>query len=385
MSNHAIERKPVPLSSSEVPPPPPKSEKRVHFAAWTESEGGPSAIPPTIPPIGIISSLRLPSPAPPQRPPTPTEYLEVPYPPDTLDPESDVLALNIPSTPLSPHPESHLAFPTAPSELDAEARARKKHIFAAATNLSNGITQLEVRLGGVDLSPGLRQQASISRLECQAFYNFLSPADKEQFLVQQIPIFAARVHALASRTEECNLRIPCVQVLDTKIGVGGGKDGKETIRWERGEKDGPPSWRDMALGAGLLGWVRRRRGVYARPGGEGRRAMEDGVGGRVRSEQVALWEDLPGELKGLVERPEGSKEKRKMMGGKIKKPGFLKLWHEMLRRDDVALRKKEELMKMMKDGRERMERGECRWCGERDAGADGSGRSGGWLRRLRGR
>lgn len=205
-----------------------------------------------------------------------------------------------------------------------------------------------------------------------------------------------------------------MQVLDTKIGVGGGKDGKETIRWERGEKDGPPSWRDMALGAGLLGWVRRRRGVYARPGGEGRRAMEDGVGGRVRSEQVALWEDLPGELKGLVERPEGSssegddgdgggdwevrgdaadgedgeagrKEKRKMMGGKIKKPGFLKLWHEMLRRDDVALRKKEELMKMMKDGRERMERGECRWCGERDAGADGSGRSGGWLRRLRGR
>ncbi|KAK3503248.1 hypothetical protein B0T13DRAFT_521896 [Neurospora crassa] len=402
MSTHAIERKPVPLPSSEVPPPPPRSEKRVHFAAWTESEGGPSVIPPTIPPTSIISSLRSPSPAPLQRPPTPTEYFDMPYPPDTFDPESDVLALNIPSTPLSPRPESNLAFRTAPPEIDAEARARNKLIFAAATNLSNGLTPLEVRLGGVDLIPGLRQQASISRLDCQAFYNFLSPADKEQFFVEQIPIFAARVHALASRTEECNLRIPCVQVLDTRIGVGGGKDGKEMVTWERGEKDGPPSWRDMALGAGILGWVRRRRGIYAHPGKEGRRAMEDGVGGRVRSEQVALWEDLPGGLKGFVERPDGSlnedvdgdgdgetggevngEGRRNGIGSKIKKPGFLTLWHEMLRRDDVVLKKKEELVKMMREGRERMERGECRWCGERDAGSNGSGRPGGWLRRLR--
>ncbi|EGZ67633.1 hypothetical protein NEUTE2DRAFT_132314 [Neurospora tetrasperma FGSC 2509] len=373
MSTHAIERKPVPLSSSEVPPPPPKFEKRVHFAAWTESEGGPSAIPPTIPPIGIISSLRLPSPAPLQRPPTPTEYFDMPYPPNTFDPESDMLPLNIPSTPPIPRPESDLAFRTAPSEIDAEARARNKHIFAAATNLSNGLTQLEVRLGGVDLIPGLRQQASISRLECQAFFNFLSPADKEQFFVQQIPIFAARVHALASRTEECNLRIPCVQVLDTRIGVGGGKDGEE-----------PPSWRDMALGAGILAWVRRRRGVYARPGGEGRRAMEDGVGGRVRSEQVALWEDLPGGVEGVGGEVNGE-GRRNGIGSNIKKPGFLTLWHEMLRRDDVVLKKKEELVKMMKDGREKMERGKCRWCGERDAGPNGSGRPGGWLRRLRGR
>ncbi|KAK3343281.1 hypothetical protein B0H65DRAFT_510181 [Neurospora tetraspora] len=357
MSTHAIERKPVPSSSIEVPPPPPKSEKQVRFAEWTESEGGPSAIPPMIPPIAITSSLRSPSPASLQRPPTPTEYFDIPYPPDTFDPDSDVLDLNIPSTPLSPRPEPHLALPIAPSALainqiksnrlqrDAETRARNNHIFAAATSLSIGITQLEVRLGGVDLIPGLRQQASISRLECQAFYNFLSPPDKELFLVEQLPIFAARVSALASRTEECNLRIPCVQVLDTRIGVGGGKHGKETVRWEVGEKDGPPCWRDLALGAEILGWVRRRM-------------------------RVALWEDLPGGLKGLVERPEGSQHededgedgeangkraegeegRRKRIGSKVRKPGFLTLWHEMLRRDDVVLRKKEELVKMMREG-----------------------------------
>ncbi|KAH7635432.1 hypothetical protein B0T09DRAFT_362647 [Sordaria sp. MPI-SDFR-AT-0083] len=331
MSNRAIERKPVPSSVSDVPLPPQKSQKRVYF----ESKRGPSAVPPTIPPIAITSPLRSPSPATLQRPPTPTEYFDIPCPPDTFDPDGDVLALNIPSTPIC--------------------------------------------LGGVDLIPGLRQQASISRLECQAFYNFI---DKELFLAEQIPIFAARVHALVSRTEECNLRVPCVQ--------------------EVGEKDGPPSWRDMALGAGILGWVRRRMRVYAGPGRQ--KAMEDGVGGKVRSEQVALWEDLLGCLKGLIERPEGSEcEDEDELGegsgtqdvdGKgvarestwrSRKPGFLTLWHEMLRRDDVVLRKKEELVKMMREGRERMERGECRWCGDRDAGPGPGGRPGGWLRRLRGR
>lgn len=401
MPTQAIERKPVPSSSNEMPPLPPKSEKRVRFANWTESEGGPSAIPPTIPPIIITSSPSSLSPDPLQRPPSPTEYFDIPCPPGTFDPDDDVLALNIPTTPLSPHPEPNLAVPDAPAKTDAETRARNTHIFAAATNLANCLTHLEVRLGGVNLVPGLRQQATISRLECQAFYNFLSPTDKELFLAEQLPIFAARVRALASRTEECNLRVPCIQVLDTSIGIGDGKDGKQTIRWEKGEKDGPPSWRDLALGMGILPWVRRRMRVYAGPGGK--KAMEDGVGGKVGSEQVALWEDLPGQLKMLVERPEGSEDEdgeeanmvgegkeggecsSKGIGGKLKKPGFLTLWHEMLRRDDVILRKKEELVKLSREGRERMERGECRWCGERDAGPDGSGRSGGWLRRLKGR
>ena len=430
MSNRAIERKPVPSSVSDVPLPPHKSQKRVYF----ESKRGPSAVPPTIPPIAITSLLRSPSPATLQRPPTPTEYFDIPCPPDTFDPDGDVLALNIPSTPVSPNPEPNITLPTAATETNAEIRARNNHIFAAAANLSNGLTQLEICLGGVDLIPGLRQQASISRLECQAFYNFLSPIDKELFLAEQIPIFAARVHALVSRTEECNLRVPCVQVLNTSICIDCGKDGKETVRWEVGEKDGPPSWRDMALGAGILGWVRRRMRVYAGPGRQ--KAMEDGVGGKVRSEQVALWEDLPGCLKGLVERPEGSEcededelgegsgtqdvdvvegvevgelgrsedSEGRGAGGtgrmdgigkgkgvarestwRSRKPGFLTLWHEMLRRDDVVLRKKEELVKMMREGRERMERGECRWCGDRDAGPGPGGRPGGWLRRLRGR
>ncbi|KAK3401368.1 hypothetical protein B0T20DRAFT_491940 [Sordaria brevicollis] len=380
MSAYAITRKPVPSSSSEIPRPVPESEKRVRFAEWTESEGGPSAVSPTIPPIVITSSSFSGSSAPLQRPPTPGEYFDIPCPPDTFDPDDDILPLNIPSPPLSPPRQPNPALLNALPETDAESRARNNHIFAAAIHLANSLTQLEVRLGGVDLIPGLRQQASLSRLECLAFYNFLTPSDKEAFLVEQLPILATRAQALASRTEECNIHIPCLQVLNTSFGRGGGKDGQEPILWERGEGDGPPSWRDMALGAGVLAWVRRRRMVYAGPGGE--KAMEDGVGGRVGDEHVALWEDLPGgpERLGRVEEGEGVKS---VEGSDFGDPGFLTMWHEMLRRDDVVLRKKKELVKMMKEGKEKMEKGECRWCGERDAGP--ACERGGWLRRFRGR
>lgn len=90
-----------------------------------------------------------------------------------------------------------------------------------------------------------------------------------------------------------------------------------------------------------------------------------------------------GRLEGLGEMSEGveAKTRGKRIRNRVRKPGFLTLWHEMLRRDGVMLRKKGELIKMMRKGRERMERGECRWGGERNAGpTDGRG---GWLRKLR--
>ncbi|KAK1777190.1 hypothetical protein QBC45DRAFT_470192 [Copromyces sp. CBS 386.78] len=197
MSTRAIKRKPVPSSTSEIPPPPPKSEKRVRFAEGTEAGGGPSAVPPTMPPIVIMaSSIRSPCPASLPRPPTRTEYFDMPCPPDTFDPEGDVLDLIMPSTPpLGPRPEPNMTLPTASTETDAETRAGNMHMFAAATHLANRLTHLEVRLGGVDLMPGLRQQTCISRLECQAFYNFLTPSDKEGFLVEQCP-FLLREHML---------------------------------------------------------------------------------------------------------------------------------------------------------------------------------------------